>query len=298
MEHKYKIAGLGEILWDIYDDKKFLGGAPANFAAHISQSGHIGMVLSRVGDDDLGKEVLTQSGTFKLDVSGLQIDNEFPTGTVQVSLDSQGVPHFQCSQNVAFDHLVFDEKWETIAPKLDAVLFGTLAQRRPDSFIAIQKFLDKAVNAVKVFDINLRGWNNESQKIVENSLQKANIIKLNEDELAQLKAIYGKGKEDIAFIREILVKYNIEMAAVTLGAKGCFIVTKDDYAVHPGYNVKVVDTTGSGDAFAAGFLIKYLAKASLENIAEYGNRLGAYVATQKGAMPVWDISKINKIGSK
>jgi len=292
MSKKFKIAGLGEILWDVYGEQKYLGGAPANFAAHVSQAGHHGIILSRVGDDLLGNELLVQLQSDGMDISGIQKDTDKPTGTVRVSLNDEGVPSFECSRDVAFDSLEFDSTWQKLAGQIDAVLFGTLAQRQQTSRKAIQAFLRAAPQAIKVFDINLRGWNDDVAMTVETSLQVCDVIKLNEEELHQLKRHNSATGDDVIFLRTLLSKYRLQLAAVTLGARGCYLVTDSEYVQHLGFEAKVVDTTGSGDAFAAGLVVKLLEKAPLSEIAGFGNRLGAFVATQKGAVPKWTMESI------
>ncbi|MBN1542483.1 carbohydrate kinase [candidate division KSB1 bacterium] len=295
MTHVYKIAGLGEILWDIYDDKKFLGGAPTNFAAHVNQAGQYGLVLSRIGNDRLGDQLMHELISRNLDVSGIQIDPEKPTGTVRVTLDNAGQPTFVCTADVAFDAMQFEKSWATIAGQVDAVLFGTLAQRQDASRQAIHSFLRAAGKALKVYDVNLRGWSDETDKIVKASLTLADLIKLNGDELQILKTAFGSDENDEMFCRQLLDIYSIRLAAVTYGAKGCCLVTGDRTVRHPGFSVKAIDTTGSGDAFAAGMIIQYLQGADLETIAEFGNRLGAFVATRKGAVPEWSLEEVRAL---
>ncbi len=293
MSNVLKIAGLGEILWDVYDDKKYLGGAPTNFAAHVNQAGQYGLILSRIGNDKLGDQLMHELISRNLDVTGIQVDDEKPTGTVKVTLDEQGKPTFDCTSDVAFDYMAFDPKWDLLSGQVDAILFGTLAQRHSVSRQAIQRFLGAATDAVKVFDVNLREWNDEVFNTVKVSFEKADIIKLNDDELELLKTSLKHDGSDHDFIRDLLKTYSINMAAVTYGGEGCEVITDSRVVRHPGFDIKVVDTTGSGDAFAAGLTIKYVQGASLEEIAEFGNRLGAFVATRKGAVPEWTLDDIN-----
>ncbi len=287
MTKQYNIAGLGEVLWDIYETAKFPGGAPANFAAHVQQAGHSGYILSRVGQDDLGDELLQYLQTLQLNTDGLQRDRQLATGSVHVTLDTLGVPTFQCSKNVAFDNLQLNDAWLRIAPQMDAVLWGTLAQRQLPSRQAINGFLQHAVNALKVFDVNLRGWNKDSREIIETSLRIADIIKLNKEELRTLKDNFSDIMDDIIFLRMILERYSIKLAAVTLGEEGCLLVSPNEVVRRPGFKVNVADTTGAGDAFAAGLVVKFLDGAPLPEIADFSNRLGAFIATRNGAIPQW-----------
>ncbi len=296
--NSFTIAGLGEVLWDIYDDQKYLGGAPANFAAHVVQAGHKGIVMSRVGKDELGTELLMLLNKMKLSTDTVQQDSEKPTGTVHVKIDDKGIPQFECTENVAFDYMNYDSSWKKMVNKIDAVLFGTLAQRNATSRKAIQAFLDEADAAVKMFDINIRGWDDSTKEAVTQSLKYASIIKLNKDELEQLKSALGSQDDNVTFLRFLMRDYNIKLAAITLGDRGCYMVTETEVEKHPGFNVKVVDTTGAGDAFAAGLIIKHLERAFLEEIADFANRLGAFVTTQKGAVSTWTASDLDKLKPK
>jgi fructokinase len=289
------IVGLGEILWDIYGEEKFLGGAPANFAVHVQQAGQLGLVLSRVGQDKLGEELRLHLKEMQLQPAFLQADPNNPTGTVLVTLDRSGVPSFKCTKDVAFDHLEFDSNWQELAPKVDAVLFGTLAQRNEQSHQTIHEFLNAAVKAIKIYDINLRGWNARTHEIVESSLQKADVIKLNKEELETLGNVFPN-IDNSNLIPHLLERFNLNLAAVTLGQGGAMVWSvKEGRHYSPGFRVNTVDTTGSGDAFAAGLVIKMLDNASIQELAEFANLLGAFVATQKGAVPKWNNAELNQI---
>jgi fructokinase len=294
MNDKQKIAGLGEVLWDVYEDKKYLGGAPANFAAHVNQAGAYGVILSRVGNDAAGDQLIKELVSLDFDVSGIQIDPQKPTGTVKVTLNEEGVPAFQCVQDVSYDYMEYNDIWDNIAGEIDAVLFGTLAQRSSVSRKAIQQFLQKTT-AIRVFDINLRGWSDHIEKIVIESLKLADMIKLNIEELEKLKNLSGPRENNIEFLRQLIDNYQLKMAALTAGSEGCYLITKNENVYHPGFKVNAVDTTGAGDAFAAGMIVKYLSGAPLADIADYGNRLGAFVSTQRGAIPKWRYSDIMSI---
>ncbi len=281
----YLIAGLGEVLWDIYDDGKRIGGAPANFAAHVKMLGEGSVLLSRVGADGMGDELLAELQSLGVDVSAVQRDPQKPTGTVRVQLDREGKPHFTCSHDVAFDALFYDECWSSIAKKVDAVLFGTLAQRSAISRMAIQSFLSQASQACKIFDLNLRGWDEQTSEIVKRGLAICQILKMNQEELEHLQKVYAGPQDRIQFARHIIRSFAIDLVAITLGENGCILITASEMAMHPGFRIKVVDTTGCGDAFAAGLVVAYLRKEPLAHIAEFANRLGAFVAGQQGAVP-------------
>lgn len=292
----FKIAGLGEVLWDLYEEERFAGGAPANFAFHATRCGAQGYLLSRVGRDDLGQALLAHFNRAGVDISGVQISPQRPTGTVRVHLDEAGQPRFDCNSDTAFDEMEMDTLWAELADSLDAVLFGTLAQRAETSRRAIRSLLDHACNAVRIFDLNLRGWSEATREIVEQSLSRCQILKLNEDELNTLvRAHKAEHLPRAEFLRGILRTSRIELAAVTLGSRGCWLLTLEEEYHHPGYQVTVVDTTGCGDAFAAGLAWCYLHHKTLEETAAYANRIAAYVATKKGATPEWSSADLTNL---
>jgi len=293
---KFSIAGLGEILWDIYDDKKFLGGAPANFALHVQRLGYEGLVLSRVGDDRDGYEILDNLKERSINISGIQIDPKKPTGTVIIKLNEKGVPKFKCSTDVAFDY--FDDFSKQIAKskKIDAILFGTLAQRNNISRNAVQTFLQRKPAGIVIFDANLRGIDEKTKNIVRFSLQNANVLKMNDDEAELLPKIlqidFNNKKE---FYSYLLEQYQLDLICITLGEFGALAITKDKMVYSPGFQISVVDTTGSGDAFIAAFVSSYLAKKSLSECLEFANALGALVATKQGAVPDYGVEEIDAL---
>jgi len=293
-KQKFNIIGLGEILWDIYDNDKFLGGAPANFAIHCQQLGNDGIVVSRIGNDTLGDEIKTALEKRNLITDYLQIDSQKPTGTVQVSLDEKGKPQFICTKDVAFDYLQFNGQLENLARQADAVLFGTLAQRNSVSGEVIQKFVQRASRAIKIYDINLRGWDSATREVVLQSLELANAIKLNDEELTILKNVLQPHAEDIDFLKFLMEKYNLKLAALTLGENGCILMDLHDVIKIKGINIKPVDTTGCGDAFAAGMIHQFLRGKPLYDVAFFSNLIGAYVALFAGATPLYALDELEQ----
>ncbi|MFZ5516114.1 MAG: carbohydrate kinase family protein [Candidatus Zhuqueibacterota bacterium] len=291
---QFKIVGLGEILWDVYEHGKFLGGAPANFAVHCHQLGDLGIIVSRIGIDALGREMLRELESRKLTTLLIQRDNSNPTGTVQVSLDEQGQPKFRCSVNVAFDHLEMDLSLRQLAGIADAVLFGTLAQRGAQTREAIHSFLALANRAFKVYDVNIRGWDDATRSIVESSLVRADAVKLNQNELAILKEAWRPTLDDESFLRFLFNEFNLKLVALTLGADGCMLLNSDELVRTPGIAINPIDTTGCGDAFAAAMIHHYLRGNSLKEIAEASNALGAFVAQFSGATPVYSREKFEE----
>jgi fructokinase len=289
------IAGLGEVLWDVYPDRRCLGGAPANFAAHVCQAGHRAKLFSGIGRDDDGIAIINELNQIGIDTRGVQRISSLPTGTVKIRLNDKGQPQFECTRNVAFDDLVFDDGWLTAGASLDAVLFGTLAQRSEPSRLAIQSFLDHADKAVKLFDLNLRGWDERTEKIILRGLEHCQLLKLNEEELSACRKIHHGPADRVEFLLSLLKTFKIEWIALTCGEGGCMLLTEAEVVHHPGFRVSVVDTTGCGDAFAAVLIIGYLQGRPLKQVAAEANRLGAYVAMHQGAVPVWRPENLREI---
>jgi len=287
MEGVYTIVGLGELLWDMFPQGKYLGGAPANFAYHISALGHKGIIASRIGKDTLGKEIIDAIATLDLTREYIQIDSNHPTGTVDVRIDSNGHPKYTITKNVAWDFFEFDGNWKMLAKKTDAVCFGSLAQRSSESRKTIIEFLKYTrKEAVRIFDINLR-QNFYSPEIIAESLKLSSIVKLNEEELPILMDLLGyQNKEsEEELCRLLMEKYGLDLVSLTKGENGSLLVNERETVKHPGRRVTVIDTVGAGDAFTAALAIQYLKGASLRGINEAANRLGSWVASQAGATP-------------
>jgi len=287
MSDQYKIVGLGEILWDVYEHGKFLGGAPANFAIHCHQLGDLGIIVSGIGNDAMGREMIEALASRKLTTMFIQKDSSYPTGTVQITLNDQGQPTFRCSVNVAFDHIEMDLALRQLAGLADAVLFGSLAQRGAQTREAIHSFLSSAHRAFKVYDVNIRGWDDTTRSIVETSLTRADAVKLNHHELAILKQAWCAKEDDASFLRFLINEFNLKLAALTLGADGCVLLNPDEMVRAPGIAITPIDTTGCGDAFAAAMVHHYLRGKPLKEIAEASNALGAFVAQFQGATPAY-----------
>ncbi len=294
LKDKYTVVGIGEVLWDIYRDRRYVGGAPANFAIHAAQLGDNGVLVSCVGDDVMGRELIPALRQRQLPVDFIQIEEKKPTGTVMVSLDVKGVPSFRCSQDVAFDYLQFIHELEALARNCDAIFFGTLAQRSRVSRKTILRFLQEAApNAVRVFDLNSRAGAEALRDIVPASLQAANVLKVNRDELETLQVLLRRSTDTRQkFIDFLLKKYRLKLLAVTHGEGGCEIFDGQTVCKIDGLPVQEIDTTGAGDAFAAGMVHKLLRGAPLREIAEYANLLGAFLCTQSGATPVFSASDL------
>ena len=283
---KFQIVGLGEILFDILPDKtKSLGGAPANFAYVSSALGNVGIIVSRVGSDENGQGILSILRENHLTTDQIQIDEQNLTGTVEVELKN-GQAEYIFQEKSAWDHLVFDQKLKNLAENCDAVCFGTLAQRNEDSRRTIIKFLQNTKpNCKRIFDINLRE-NYYSKELIEHSLKFTDILKLSDSELEIFIQFFDfQGKSDLEILRSILVKFELEMVCLTKGGSGSLLVNETSFSEHKGLKIKIADTIGAGDAFTAALTFGILEKFDLDKINDLANRVGAFVASQKGAMP-------------
>jgi fructokinase len=283
--HQFKVAGIGELLWDLLPDGKQLGGAPCNFAYHAYQAGCQPYVISALGTDVSGIEILERFNELGLDKSFVQQTPDFPTGTVTVSLDNNGIPGYIIHENVAWDNIVWNGSLEKLAKSVNAVCFGSLAQRNPVSKQTIMKFLEATrTDCLRVFDINLR-QSFYSERIVVQSLNLTNILKLNEDELpivARLLRIKGNDDE---LLKQLMKKFNLKMVALTKGEKGSLLQTENEQSYMEVPKVKIADTVGAGDSFTAVIVSGLLQNHKLKEIHETATRVAAFVCTQNGAMP-------------
>ena len=291
---KKTIVAFGELLWDILPSCTVLGGAPFNFVYRVNSLGDTGLMVSRLGRDELGQKAFDQVTQLGLDTTYIQWDEHLPTGTVQVSFDEDNNPDFVIIPKVAYDQIELTDTLVDAASTADCLCFGTLSQRSEKSRKTIEQLLERAGESLKFLDINLRKdcYNLET---VSFSLQKADILKLNEDEAHQLGRMLGVSHQNIPeFCEEMLSRWSLEHCVVTLGEKGVFAMTAGGEQVYvPGHRVKVADSIGSGDAFSAGFVNQILRGTSTNQAARFGNVLGALVATKEGATSPVTLDEIN-----
>jgi fructokinase len=326
------IVGIGELLWDIYPDgRKVAGGAPFNFAFHCHQLGHPAVIVSRVGDDEPGKELRDRVRELGLSDEYIQTDHEHPTGTVKVDLDVDGMPSYTITESVAWDCIAWDSQLESLALRCRSVCFGTLGQRANCSFLAIKQFLSYAASAFRVLDFNLRPTVNR-HRLLGLKLDNVDLIKLNECELRILVS-YGRQRDSLADpfkiesarpMDETLPKNRVDTAfqllagnveelvaalyrtmiaekeklvTVTQGEQGALVFGGSNRAVpihEPGVPAKVVDTVGAGDAFTAAMVCLHLEGWPLRECARFANRYAARVCEHVGATPRIDRAEVER----
>ena len=277
------VVGIGEALWDVFPDGKKLGGAPANFAYHCSRFGIDSLAVSALGDDPLGAEI---ASALREKVAINMPLVPYPTGTVQVSLDERGVPSYNITEGVAWDHIPLTEDLLETARHCQAACFGTLAQRSPESRAAIQAFLDAMPSdSMKIFDINLR-QHYYSKELVEQSLEKCNILKINDEELEIVGRMFDISDLSPAErCRRIRTYFGLGIVILTCGTSGSHVFADGVESSLPTPEVAVVDTVGAGDSFTAAFCSSLLLGDSIPKAHEKAVALSAYVCTQSGAMP-------------
>lgn len=290
------IVGLGEVLWDVLPEGRKLGGAPANFAYNVRQFGFGSLAISAVGNDKLGDETLAALKDKGLDFVMPQVP--YPTGTVLVSLDDEGIPAYDIRENVAWDNIPFTPEMKAAAQNCRAVCWGSLAQRNVVSRTTINGFLDAMPDGggrLKVFDINLRQKFYTKEVIME-SLRRCNVLKINDEELVVIGRLFdypGLDMRNKCWL--ILGKYNLDMLVLTCGVNGSYVFTPGRVSFQETPRVDVVDTVGAGDSFTGAFCAAILKGMPVPEAHRLAVEISAYVCTQSGAMPVLPASIVNGV---
>lgn len=282
---KNYVVGLGEALWDVLPEGKKLGGAPANFAFHAGQFGLNSIAVSALGDDKLGDETISQLEEKHLAYCMPRVP--YPTGTVQVTLDNDGIPTYTIKENVAWDNIPFNDEVREVAENTRAVCWGSLAQRNVVSRETIYKFLDSTPDeCMRIFDINLR-QNFYTKEVICESMKRCNVLKINDEELVTIGRMFGYAGLDIENkCWLILGKYDLDMLVLTCGVNGSYVFTPGSMSFQQTPKVEVADTVGAGDSFTGTFCASILNGKTVAEAHRLAVEVSAFVCTQNGAMPV------------
>lgn len=283
-KNKPIVVGIGELLWDVFSTGKRAGGAPINFVYHATQMGAEGYAISAVGNDVSGTEIAHELDKSHISKSlGIV---EHPTGSVMVEL-KEGIPTYTIIEGVAWDYIPLTQDAIDLVKKADAICFGTLALRASASRETILSLLSYArEDALRFFDINIR-QSYYSKELIEALLQKANMFKINDDELDLIRTLCGLKGTDEEVCRKLIVKYNLRYMILTAGSSFSSIYTANESSTIPTPKVKVADTVGAGDSFSGAFLYSILTGKSLREAHQIAVETAAFVCTQEGAWPVY-----------
>ena len=279
------IVGIGEILWDMLPSGKVIGGAPANFAYHAQELGESSIVVSCVGNDELGREIISSLEKKDMPTEFLYIDKSHPTGVVSARINKEGKPSYLIQEEVAWDYIPTSTLMRELAFKSAAVCFGTAAQRSQLSRMTIQTFVGlMEQDSIRVFDINLR-QNFYSQDVIETSLSLANVLKLNVNELSVVKKLLRLNGDEKKILNDLSRKYSLNLIALTRGREGSILFTEGKTSNHEGHKINVEDTVGAGDAFVAGLVTGMLRGYELDDLHNKANRVASYICSKRGATP-------------
>jgi fructokinase len=285
MSKRHRIIGIGEVLWDVFPDGPRFGGAPANFACHAAALGAEVAMVSCVGDDPLGEQAIEALRERGVDTSYVSRTGGLPTGTVQVVLDERRSPTYVIAAPVAWDAIEWSSGLEGLAARADAVCFGTLAQRSERSRETIQRFVQATPReALRVLDVNLR-QSFHSPELIRTSLAAANVLKLNEDELPVVAEACGIEGSTDERLQGLCNRFTLRLVAMTRGANGALVASRDGTSDCPGFAANVRDTVGAGDSYTAALVVGVLRGESLDHVNRHACRVAAYVCSQSGATP-------------
>jgi fructokinase len=291
-----KIVAFGELVWDIFQDDKKLGGAPVNLVYRVNSLGDQGFLLSRVGNDDLGREALNNLKQLEISDKNVQTDTSFPTGIAHIRIGSEGRPDYIIEPDMAFDHIEFTADALRLVRDADCLVFGTLVQRYGISKNTLRELLKESPDAIKYLDLKLRR-NCYSRTVLESSLHAAQILRVKENELFTLKSELGLFEYDTrALAQEVINEYNLDLVLVTKSKSGACALCRDgSYFEDAGYRIDIVDTVGSGSAFSAGFLHVYLENKDVEEALRFANAAGAVTAATHGATSIVNKKQISDL---
>lgn len=288
---------IGAVLWDVFGKEEHIGGAPFNLAAHAAKLGHKVLFVSAVGDDDRGRRALERMKALGLDTRFVRRVANAPTGHVSVYVSDKGQPDYTIHRPAAYDFpsLSTDDRAEIARLRPKWICFGTLEQLGPQVRTLTKELISAHPQARRFYDINLRrdSWNAD---IVRELLAETSILKINDDEVRVVQNMLGdKADKAGAFCRTISKRFGLQGVCVTRGESGCAVWFDGAFVESPGYKVKVADTVGAGDAFAAAFLHGLASNRSIQKTADFANRLGALVASKRGAIPDWSMKELRAL---
>lgn len=280
-----KVLAVGEILWDLLPGGRQLGGAPGNFIHHCRELGADARLATRVGDDDLGREILARFKALGRSTEFVEVDPDAPTGTVGVELDGDGQPRYTIHEGVAWDRIEGGAEAMAFAAEADAVCFGSLAQRAPRSRRSIGRIVAATKSwALRILDVNLRPPFVD-RDVIAQSLVLANVLKLNDQELDVLAGMFGMAGTPREVVVGLSLRFGLDVVAVTRGGSGSLLFRLGEWSDHPGVAVEVVDTIGAGDSFTAAMTMGLLAESPLDAINARANAVAAFVCGRSGGTP-------------
>lgn len=282
----------GEVLWDSFGANKKAGGAPMNVAMHLLQQQISVEMITRIGEDDLGDELLDYLESQNFPTQLLQRDPNLPTCLVTVELDEQHQAKYTIPQPVSWDNIQLEKIGVKEVFPFKMIVYGSLACRTPTSLNTLLQLLKN--KAFKVFDVNLRPPH-YTLNVIETLAQNADVVKMNEEELLLLSP---QNEQHVSLkdkMKAFSRRYHVKTVCVTLGGNGCIVLHHNQFYQHPGFKVDVVDTVGAGDSFLATFIAGLLNQLPMEEILINASAIGAFVAGSAGANPVYDPEKINAL---
>ncbi|MCE5198314.1 MAG: carbohydrate kinase [Armatimonadota bacterium] len=287
MTDQTKVLSYGAVLWDIIEGKEYIGGAPFNVAAHLAKLGCASSMVTRVGSDRLGDAALDVMKRLGVDTTFAQVDAVHPTGTAEVSLTGNGIPTFYLPPDSAYNFIEADDQLlsQLNHTGFDVICFGTLEQRGETSRNSLYKILDLVHTEHVFYDVNIR-LDYYPEDVLRRSFEFSTIVKINEDECGLIaQRLYGKNFSEVEMVERLRVDFAVQVVCVTKGGDGCTVHAGGESRSYPVEPVTVVDTVGSGDAFSGAFLNHYCRTEDPFESACLGNKLGSYVASQRGAIP-------------
>ncbi len=294
LSEKHKVICYGEALWDVYPDSTIPGGAPMNVAIHLKNLGIDVEVISKIGDDKLGNDLLSFISQNGLSTDHITKDSNHPTGKVNVDINELGNASYEICNPSAWDYIELNHKIKNLLLKTDIIVYGTLSSRNPISRETLDYLLN--TDAIKIIDVNLRPTYND-RKIIEPLLYKADIIKLNDDEMYEIVSWSGKKLTENKAIEWFCSTYGCSTLLLTLGEKGAKAYSDGHSYKHEGFKIKAIDTVGSGDSFLAAFIASIVEKKPIETALDFACATGSYVATKNGATPKISREEIQRFKS-